>query len=280
MASASAPLAKVKEIVLILSGKGGVGKSTVACQVAFNLAYQCGKRVGILDIDLCGPSVPTICGVESREVFRGPTGWTPVLHPAPSKDCSGAVKIMSIAFLLSSPSDAVAWRGPKKDALLKQFIESVDWGELDILVVDTPPGTSDEHITLCALLSGYHPAGAVLVTTPQEVSCDDVKKELSLCHHLGVRCLGIVENMSGFACPHCAHCTDVFSSGGGPKLADLYQVPFLGSVPLDPVVSRSEDAGVVLSVGQDGTGGAALWRITQALCDQLDRLAAMRNETA
>lgn len=298
------PLSKVKHIVMVLSGKGGVGKSTVACQLAFTFAYRHGLRVGILDVDLCGPSVPTICGVEQQEVFQGPSGWIPVQHRWPSSagtpHANGSLQIMSIAFLLPSPKDAVAWRGPKKDAMLKQFIETVQWGELDLLLIDTPPGTSDEHLTLCSLLQTYSPAGAVLVTTPQDVACDDVKKELSLCHRLEVRCLGIVENMSGYVCPYCDHCTAVFSSGGGEKLAEMYQVPFLGAIPLDPMVSEAEDSGIPVDVfcaaasqernkneeeeedDEDAEGSPvvsdaamkALYSVTQALQDQLQRVVA------
>lgn len=241
------PLMKVKHMVMILSGKGGVGKSTVACQLAFIYAYQYGLNVGILDVDLCGPSVPIICGVEKKDIFRKGNGWVPVLHPSPaspSLTMKGSLKVMSIAFLLPSDKDAVAWRGPKKNSMLQQFVESVEWGELDLLIIDTPPGTSDEHLTICSLLKEYHPAGAVLVTTPQDTACDDVKKELSLCHHLNLRCLGIVQNMSGFVCPHCSTCTHVFSSGGGEKLAEMYNVPFLGSLPLDPRICMAEDNGV------------------------------------
>lgn len=269
-------LNNVKSIILVLSGKGGVGKSTVACQLAFFLAYQRGGRVGLLDVDLCGPSVPTICGVENSEVFRGPSGWSPVLHTGPSGSAAGgSVHIMSIAFLLPSAKDAVAWRGPKKDSMLKQFIESVDWGDyLDYLIIDTPPGTSDEHLTLCSLLREYNPAGAVVVTTPQNVSCDDVKKELSLCHQLQMRCLGVVENMSGFVCPHCANCTPVFSSGGGRLLAETYRVPFLGAIPLDPAVCAAEgSAGSIIAAS---SGYTAVVEVATALEQQLQRLSTMQ----
>uniref|UniRef100_A0A0A9WV55 Cytosolic Fe-S cluster assembly factor NUBP2 n=1 Tax=Lygus hesperus TaxID=30085 RepID=A0A0A9WV55_LYGHE len=150
---------------------------------------------------------------------------------------------MSIAYLLSSDKDAVVWRGPKKDAMIKQFINDVKWGSLDYLIIDTPPGTSDEHLTLCEILAEYNPTGAVIITTPQEVATDDVKKELSFCHKLHIRCLGIVENMSGFVCPHCAHCTDIFSRGGGQRLAERYEVAYLGAIPIDPQLAIAEDQG-------------------------------------
>lgn len=261
------PMKSAKDVVLILSGKGGVGKSTVACQVAFQLASQ-GARVGILDVDLCGPSVPTILGVEDREVFKGQNGWIPVACPTGTD--SHPIQVMSIAFLLPSSKEAVAWRGPKKDAMIGQFIETVDWGTLDTLIIDTPPGTSDEHLTLCRLLKDYPLSGAVVVTTPQDVSCDDVRKELSLCFQLNIRCLGLIENMSGFTCPHCSQCTHVFSSGGGKALSELYHIPFLGAVPLDPAVCVSEDDGVM--VPPHTGAGTALHSICMALQEQLTRL--------
>lgn len=254
-------LAEVKHIIVVLSGKGGVGKSTVACQLALSLTHQHKKRVGLLDVDICGPSVAKICGLEGADVFRDGTGWRPVSMCAGGPEASGGgeLKVMSIAYLLPSDKDAVVWRGPKKDAMIKQFVTEVNWGPLDYLIVDTPPGTSDEHLTLCEVLREYNPTGAVIVTTPQDVSTDDVKKELSFCHKLQVRCLGIVENMSGFVCPHCAHCTDIFSSGGGKKLADMYEIAFLGAIPIDPNLSIAEDRGQAFLGASDerGTGQTA-----------------------
>eukprot|EP00756_Hemistasia_phaeocysticola_P061824 Hpha_TRINITY_DN5228_c0_g1::TRINITY_DN5228_c0_g1_i1::g.116710::m.116710 len=230
-------LANVKHVVVVLSGKGGVGKSTVACQLALSLAST-GARVGVLDVDLCGPSVPKILGVEGQDVRQGEGGWIPVSAAGPND-----VKVMSIQFLLQSDADAVIWRGPRKDACIKQFLGDVCWGELDYLVIDTPPGTSDEHITLCECLKNVPRVGAVVVTAPQQVSTDDVAKELSFCKKLGLQVLGVVENMSGFACPHCAGCTPIFSSGGGEALAKKYDVCFLGSVPIDPRLAACEDRG-------------------------------------
>lgn len=260
----------VKDIIVVLSGKGGVGKSTVACQLAFALALDQKARVGILDVDICGPSVPKIVGVENKNVVQGPNGWIPVeaslevASPAAEEILSedkakgeaktGSLKVMSIAFLLPNQTDAVVWRGPRKDAMIKQFVTAVDWGQLDYLIVDTPPGTSDEHLTLCEALAALDPTGAVVVTTPQNVAVDDVKKELSFCGKLKMRCLGIVENMSGYVCPHCAECTQIFSKGGGEKLAKQYEIPFLGAIPLTPQISMSEDAGRSYVV-EEGQGG-------------------------
>nr|CCC48790.1 putative nucleotide binding protein [Trypanosoma vivax Y486] len=290
----------VKHIILVLSGKGGVGKSTVACQLALALAFKHGKTVGLLDVDICGPSVPTICGLTGRDVLRTEKGWEPVSLLKPhdgaaegqvvenvSPEGGGAdVKVMSIAFLLPSENDAVVWRGPKKDALIRQFISDVNWGPLDYLIVDTPPGTSDEHLTLCEVLKPHDPTGAVIVTTPQDVATDDVKKELSLCHKLGLRCLGIVENMSGFVCPHCAHCTDIFSTGGGRKLAEMYEVEFLGAIPIDPRLSLAEDNGqcfITTSAcpeGSPGDGVTAVTNVINAIVNQAEKVLLQRSGNA
>jgi len=149
---------------------------------------------------------------------------------------------MSIAFLLDDQDSAVIWRGPKKTATIRQFLEDVCWGELDYLVIDTPPGTSDEHITIAESLAGYEPDGAVIVTTPQGVATSDVRREIAFCRKVGLPVLGILENMSGFVCPHCKECTLVFSQGGGQLLAQELGLPYLGAIPLDPRIASSADA--------------------------------------
>ena len=314
----------IKRVIIVLSGKGGVGKSTVACQLALSLAAssQPGERplrVGILDIDITGPSVPKICGVEGASVLYGPdnTTWVPVeastgLTSDSTQTERVSVKVMSIAFLLNNTTDAVIWRGPRKDAIIRQFISNVIWGELDYLIVDTPPGTSDEHLTLCECLkdqlmvsshvisqekqrqvegeAAIGPVvGAVVVTTPQQVATDDVKKELSFCAKLKLRCLGVVENMSGFVCPSCATCTTIFGKGGGAQLAAQYGIPFLGAIPIDPMISMLQDLGRrigdistksdVAMVDSETTGGSAkhnqtvfaLQKIIHAILMQIDR---------
>ncbi|KAL1304148.1 hypothetical protein AAFC00_000575 [Neodothiora populina] len=240
-------LANIKEIILVLSGKGGVGKSSVTTQLALSLALE-GQSVGVLDIDLTGPSMPRFFGIEASKVKQAPGGWLPVpVHEsrtAPSEASSGtsskigALYCMSLGFLLGSRSDAVVWRGPKKTAMVRQFLSDVQWGALDYLLIDTPPGTSDEHISLVeTLLKTTIPgqvSGAVIVTTPQAISVSDVRKEINFCKKTGIKILGVVENMAGFVCPHCAECTNVFSKGGGQIMAQDFDVPFLGSVPIDP----------------------------------------------
>ncbi|KAE8355795.1 cytosolic Fe-S cluster assembly factor cfd1 [Aspergillus coremiiformis] len=249
------PLDGVKNIVLVLSGKGGVGKSSITLQLALALTLQ-GKSVGILDIDLTGPSIPRLVGLEDAKITQAPGGWVPVtVHPTSTSDGArrGSLRCMSLGFLLRDRGDAVIWRGPKKTAMIRQFLSDVYWGETDYLLVDTPPGTSDEHIALAEQLlrlattnpaaaassssssSSNLPrlAGAVLVTTPQAVATSDVRKEVNFCVKTQIPMLGVVENMSGYTCPCCGEVTNLFSSGGGQVLAQETGVRFLGAVPVD-----------------------------------------------
>lgn len=188
LAAITQRMSSVKHVILVLSGKGGVGKSTFSAQLAFALAAQ-QKEVGLLDIDICGPSVPKMLGLEGQEVHSSGAGWSPV-YPEPN------LGVMSIGFMLPDPDEAVIWRGPRKNGLIKQFLKDVDWGELDYLVIDAPPGTSDEHITIAQCLKATQPDGAVIVTTPQEVAIIDVRKEINFCRKVGLRVLGVVENMT------------------------------------------------------------------------------------
>ncbi|PHH52728.1 Cytosolic Fe-S cluster assembly factor cfd1 [Ceratocystis fimbriata CBS 114723] len=228
---------KVKRIVLVLSGKGGVGKSSVTTQIALSLSLA-GHSVGVLDVDLTGPSMPRMLSIEDAKVHQAPGGWLPVtVHEADSERGIGSLRAMSLGFLLPDRGDAVVWRGPKKTAMVKQFLSDVLWDETDYLLIDTPPGTSDEHISLAEnLLRDAQPgqvAGAVIVTTPQAVAVADVRKELNFCAKTGIRVLGVIENMSGFVCENCSECTDIFGSGGGKVMAEDFKVPFLGSIPID-----------------------------------------------
>eukprot|EP00743_Colponemidia_sp_Colp-15_P002118 GILK01002299.1.p1 GENE.GILK01002299.1~~GILK01002299.1.p1 ORF type:complete len:322 (+),score=47.15 GILK01002299.1:52-1017(+) len=230
-------LANVKHKILILSGKGGVGKSTISSQLAFQLA-SLKHEVGLLDIDICGPSIPRMLGLEGQEVHQSAEGWSPVYV----EDNLG---VMSIGFLLQNQDDAVIWRGPRKNGLIKQFLTDVIWGELDFLLVDAPPGTSDEHISIAQYMKEAGVDGAVIVTTPQEVALMDVRKEISFCKKTEIPVLGVVENMSGFVCPNCQHCSHIFPpvSGGAQAMCEKMDVPFLGRVPLDPQLLLSCEAG-------------------------------------
>ncbi|CAH00781.1 iron-sulfur cluster assembly protein CFD1 [Kluyveromyces lactis] len=223
-------LKDIKHIILVLSGKGGVGKSSVTTQTALTLCLK-GYKVGVLDIDLTGPSLPRMFGLENKQVYQASKGWIPVSVPTTS---GGELKLMSLGFLLDDRGNSVVWRGPKKSAMIKQFIKDVDWGDLDYLIIDTPPGTSDEHISIAEELRWAAPDGAIIVTTPQGVATADVRKEINFCKKVNFNILGVIENMSGFICPHCAECTDIFSRGGGFKLASEYNVPYLGNIPIDP----------------------------------------------
>lgn len=249
-------LSGVRRIVLVLSGKGGVGKSTVTTQLAHCLV-DAGKRVGVLDLDLCGPSIPHLFGVEGKEVLKVSDGWLPVYT-----DPTRALGIMSIGFLLGTADDSVVWRGPKKKSMITQFVSNVVWGGLDCLVIDTPPGTSDEHIAVIESLQAFSPDGAIVVTTPQGVSASDVRKEIAFCKKTKLPVVGVVENMSGFVCPHCTECTNIFSTGGGESLAQLTGVPFLGRIPIDPTLYNGD---MKLAVCRD----SAVYR---AMCDVVTKL--------
>ncbi|KAM9904660.1 hypothetical protein OXX79_002623 [Metschnikowia pulcherrima] len=231
-------LANIKHIVLILSGKGGVGKSSVTTQTALTLALK-GYNVGVLDIDLTGPSLPRMFGVESKQVRQAANGWVPVSVYNNTNDPSkGSISLMSLGFLLGSRDSSVVWRGPKKTAMIRQFLKDTVWNNgkpLDYLLIDTPPGTSDEHIAIAEELRWAQPLdGAIVVTTPQQVATADVRKEINFCKKVNFAVLGVVENMSGYICPHCADCTNIFSSGGGKLLCDSLSLDFLGKIPIDP----------------------------------------------
>jgi len=224
---------RIKHQIVVLSGKGGVGKSTVAVNLAVSLALS-GKSVGLLDIDIHGPSIPKILNLEGRTVQA--TGET--ILPV---EMTENLKIMSIGFLLRGSDDAVIWRGPMKYHMIKQFLKDVEWGNLDYLIVDSPPGTGDEPLSVIQLLENAD--GAIIVTTPQEVALSDVRKGITFCRNLKLPVIGVLENMSGFVCPKCGEMTDIFKSGGGEKMAKQMNVPFLGRIPIDPQIVRACDSG-------------------------------------
>lgn len=225
-------LCKINKRILVMSGKGGVGKSTTAVNLAIALSQQ-GHRVGLLDVDLHGPSLPKMLGLEGER----PKGSEDGIYPL---EFAG-LKLMSIGFLLENSSDAMIIRGPMKHGAIQQLLADVVWGELDYLLVDCPPGTGDEPLSAVQMLKKN--AAAVIVTTPQEVALVDVEKSISFCQQLKLPVIGIIENMSGFVCPHCDKRSDIFKSGGGSRLAEQYSIPFLARVPLDPRIVVAGDSG-------------------------------------
>jgi ATP-binding protein involved in chromosome partitioning len=242
-------LCRIKHKVIVLSGKGGVGKSTVAVNIAVALMLS-GRRVGLLDVDIHGPSVPTMLGLEGAMLQGSEDSLLPVDMES--------LKVMSIGFLLRSQDDAVIWRGPMKMNVIKQFLKDVAWGDLDFLIVDSPPGTGDEPLSVCQLLGKVD--GAVIVTTPQKVAAVDVRKSISFCRQLRVPVLGVVENMSGFACPHCGEVTQIFRTGAGKRISKDMNVPLLGSIPMDPKIAESGDGGRAFIRHYGGSPTAAIMR--------------------
>jgi Mrp family chromosome partitioning ATPase len=225
-------LSKVKHKIVVMSGKGGVGKSTVAANLACVLAEE--GTVGLVDADVTGPDIPLLMGVEDAHVTPTEAGMEPTTGPR-------GVKIISMAQLIDRDK-AVVWRGPLKIKALKQMLSDVEWGELDYMVIDLPPGTSDEPLSIAQEIPDAD--GAVVVTTPQEVSLLDVRKSIAFARSVNLRVLGIVENMSGMVCPHCGKQVDVFKVGGGEAAAKELGLPFLGRIPLDPRIVVGGDAGV------------------------------------
>ena len=225
-------LGRIKHKIVVLSGKGGVGKSTVAVNLAMSLLLE-GFRVGLLDIDIHGPSVPTMLGLTNETVQSEEEGLVPV--------SIGNLKVMSLGFLLKSQDDPVIWRGPMKMGVIKQFLSDVHWGDLDYLIIDSPPGTGDEPLSIYQLIHDLD--GALIVTTPQKVASVDVRKSISFCQRLNLPVLGVIENMSGFTCPNCGVTTHIFPSGGGMAIARDMKVPFLGSIPMDPKIAQAGDDG-------------------------------------
>jgi Mrp family chromosome partitioning ATPase len=265
VAEIESKLKGVKHKILVLSGKGGVGKSTVSTQLAFALAAL-GKEVGLLDIDICGPSIPRMTGLEGNEVHQSNTGWSPVY-------VNDNLGVMSIGFLLNNPDDAVIWRGPRKNGLIKQFLTDVDWQELDYLIIDTPPGTSDEHISVVQYLKTTADDGAVIVTTPQEVSLSDVRKEISFCKKTNLNIIGVVENMSEFICPCCKTATEIFkaTTGGAEAMCKKFDLNFLGKIPLEPSLTLSCEGGKSqLEENPDTASAKAYASITQSLMKQFN----------
>ena len=228
-------LTRIENTIMVLSGKGGVGKSTVAVNIAAGLAAN-EREVGLLDIDIHGPSIPTLLGLEGAGLpGTGTSGLLPIRYKE-------HLKVMSVEFVAREmASEPIIWRGPMKHRLIRQFIAEVDWGHLDFLVVDAPPGTGDEPLSICQMAPPH--AQAVIVTTPQKVALKDVKKCIKFCKEVNIPIFGIVENMSGFVCPNCGAEHQLFKSGGGEKLASETGYRFLGRIPIDPRLVNASDSG-------------------------------------
>jgi len=226
-------LSKIKHKIIVLSGKGGVGKSTVSANLAFALSKR-GHSVGVLDSDFHGPSIPKILGIENKKSAPTATGFDPV-------SVSANLKVMSVGLLIQDNDSPVIWRGPLKMGVAKQFIGDVNWGDLDYLIIDLPPGTGDEPLSIAQLIPNSD--GAVIVTTPQDVALVSVRKSINFVRKMNMPVIGIIENMSGFICPHCKKSVDIFKTGGGLKASMDFKIPFLGKVPIDPQIVITGDSG-------------------------------------
>jgi Mrp family chromosome partitioning ATPase len=234
-----AKLSRIKRKVLVMSGKGGVGKSTVAAYLAVMLSRK-GWKVGLVDVDLHGPSIPRLLGIQGGfQITKG------TVH---ALSFSENLKVSSLEMALANRDTAVIWRGTLKMAAVKQYLCDLEWGDLDFLVIDSPPGTGDEPLTVAQMIPD---AEALIVTTPQEISLADVRKSINFCHKVHIKILGVVENMSGFFCPHCREKIRIFGEGGGQKMAAGMGVPMLGEIPIDQKMVDSGDTGQLAALADE-----------------------------
>jgi ATP-binding protein involved in chromosome partitioning len=229
-------MARIRRRLVVVSGKGGVGKSTAAANLAVALSLR-GHAVGLLDVDIHGPSIPKILGCEGASLLSDGQSILPV-------QVRDRLTLMSIVFLIGNTTDAVIWRGPMKYKVIQQFLCDVAWGDLDYLVVDCPPGTGDEPLSVAQLIG--RPAAAVVVTTPQDLAIADVRRCITFCRKADLPVAGVLENMSGYVCPQCGVHADLFGTGGGERLSREMSVPFLGRIPIDPRIVGCGDAGICL----------------------------------
>ncbi|MCG6981230.1 MAG: Mrp/NBP35 family ATP-binding protein [Deltaproteobacteria bacterium] len=251
----------IRRKIMVMSGKGGVGKSTVATNLAVALALR-GYQVGVLDADLHGPDVPRMLGIEGRHLIGRGDGVEPV-------EVFEGLKAVSMALLAQESDKAIVWRGPLKHSAIRQFLRDVNWGDLDFLFVDLPPGTGDEPLSVSKLIQKVD--GAIIVTTPQDVALLDSRKAVSFSKQINIPVLGIVENMSGMACPHCGQSIDLFRVGGGEKAAMELGVPFLGRIPIEPRVVLSCDAGKpFVAESDDSLAKSAFTNVIKTLLEQLN----------
>ena len=242
-------LGKIKHVIIVMSGKGGVGKSTVSSNIAVEL-NQKGYETGLMDIDITGPNIPKMFGIEDEQLEVRNERLIPVIVPP-------SLKVMSMAFLLPSKDSPVIWRGPVKMSAIRQFIEDVEWGKLDYLVVDMPPGTGDIQLTLSQTVPV---TGAIVVTTPQDIALLDAKKGLRMFQKVNVPILGVVENMSIFVCPECGHAEHIFGEGGAKRLSDTYHVDVLGQLPLDAKIREEADSGAPTVVSSPESMAGKIYR--------------------
>ncbi|MBS3818889.1 Mrp/NBP35 family ATP-binding protein [bacterium] len=252
-------LSKIKNRLLVFSGKGGVGKSTVAGNLGLAFARK-GKKVGILDVDIHGPNLAKILGVEKERMKSSKEGKIEAVQVRKN------LKLVSMSFLLQQPNLPVIWRGPMKMKAIQQFLGDVNWGDLDWLIIDSPPGTGDEPLSVAQLIPA---TGALVVTTPQEVSLMDSRKAVAFGQKLNLRIIGIIENMSGLVCPHCGKKIDLFKEGGGEKAAKEMNIPFLGSIPLHPrIVSLGDEGKSFVDTEPDSEAAKAFMKIADSIVEK------------
>jgi ATP-binding protein involved in chromosome partitioning len=251
-------LEKIKHKFLVMSGKGGVGKTSVSVNLSMALAKK-GYKVGLMDVDIHGPDVPRMLGLKGMLDLNEQRKLTPMSF-------SENLTAVSLESLIPNKDDAIIWRGPMKHQVIRQFISDVEWGELDHLIIDSPPGTGDEPLSVAQTISD---ARAIIVTTPQEVSLADVRKSINFCKTVNLEIFGIIENMSGFDCPHCGETVDIFGSGGGEKTAAAFNIPFLGKIPFDPKVVSCGDSG---SSYQDMNPDSAVTKAFAAVVGEIAKL--------
>ena len=250
-------MSRIKNKIIVMSGKGGVGKTSVSVNLSYALALM-GREVGLVDIDLHGPNIAKMLGVEGQNFTGSDNGIEPV-RVLPN------LKAASISFAAANPDMPIIWRGPLKMSAIRQFLEEINWGELDYLIIDSPPGTGDEPLSACQLIPEV--SGAVIVTTPQDVAILDARKSVFFARQLKIPVIGIIENMSGFVCPHCGKETPIFKKGGGERAAKDLGVPFLGRIPFDPRLVELADEGTpFVSGGNDDAPARAFMQI----CSQIE----------
>ena len=242
-------MSKIKHKIAVISGKGGVRKSLVTANLAISLAKE-GNKVGVFDADLTGPCIPKMLGLKGNRLEAGPAGIGPAIGPE-------GIRAVSMDFLLPSDESPVIWRGPLKMGAIRQFLGEVNWGPLDYLLVDLPPGTGDESLSILQLLPEMD--GVVIVTLPSEVSQGVVKKAVTFARQMNVPIFGIVENMAGMICPHCGETIEIFSRGGGARVSEEMNVDLLGSIPMDPRISADSDLGTPFVVSHPDSQAAKIF---------------------